>query len=217
MIDNSSHDNISNEELETLIKMASNWVYIAQNWDENVESGLQMAIQDFKDYNDSEKELFQQIWIDFFRYDPINFVRGMVKLGYDAQFIQKEGDRAHIIVYNPNIIEVKDMKKRESLSENDNINESDYSKTKKSIESSKSISKEKKDEILKHLGGGSSYKDGKVYGLKKPKVKGKSFDGVSLGADKDGFFVYTHRARSKSKESPDKIPQKDIDFIESTG
>jgi len=40
---------------------------------------------------------------------------------------------------------------------------------------------------------------------------------VDLGADKDGFFVSTHRARSKSYLEIDKIPQKDIKFIESTG
>ena len=111
----------------------------------------------------------------------------------------------------------KNQKESLNLSKNDAINESKYSDTKDSILSSKSIPKEKKEEIIKYLGSGSSYKEGKVYGLQKPKVNGKSFNGVSLGADKNGFFVYTHRARSKSKESPDKIPQKDIDFIESTG
>ena len=45
----------------------------------------------------------------------------------------------------------------------------------------------------------------------------KGVDGVSLGKDDKGFFCYTHRARSKSKESPEKIPMKDVTFIESTG
>ena len=50
-----------------------------------------------------------------------------------------------------------------------------------------------------------------------PKIKGKSFYGVSLGADKNGFFVYTHRARSKSYETPADIPNSKIKFIETTG
>ena len=45
----------------------------------------------------------------------------------------------------------------------------------------------------------------------------KNFKGCSLGKDKQGFFVYTHRARSKSYEHPDNISNKDIDFIDSTG
>ena len=48
-------------------------------------------------------------------------------------------------------------------------------------------------------------------------VKGKTFKGVSLGADKDGFYVYTHRAASKRYKEIEDIPQKDINFIESTG
>lgn len=75
-----------------------------------------------------------------------------------------------------------------------------------------------KEKIEKYLGGGSKYHDGGlILGLKKPQVKGKSFDGVSLGADKNGFFVYTHRSASKRYETPEKIPEKDIKFIESTG
>lgn len=42
-------------------------------------------------------------------------------------------------------------------------------------------------------------------------------EGVSLGQDKNGYFVYTHRARSKSYEMPGKIPLKKIQFIRSTG
>ena len=45
----------------------------------------------------------------------------------------------------------------------------------------------------------------------------KALDGVSLGKDKKGYFVYTHRWRSKSYESPESITEKDIIFGESTG
>jgi hypothetical protein len=38
----------------------------------------------------------------------------------------------------------------------------------------------------------------------------------SFGKDKNGYFCYTHRARSKSKESVSKIPIKDFKFISST-
>lgn len=48
---------------------------------------------------------------------------------------------------------------------------------------------------------------------------GKSPDraGVGLRRDKNGVFVHTHRARSKSYPSADAIPQKVVRFIESTG
>ncbi len=42
--------------------------------------------------------------------------------------------------------------------------------------------------------------------------------GFSCGRDKSGkFFIYTHRARSKSKSSLKDITMKEIDFIDSTG
>lgn len=41
--------------------------------------------------------------------------------------------------------------------------------------------------------------------------------GVSLAKDKDGFFVYTHRARSKSYKTQEAIPKSVIEKIETTG
>jgi len=41
--------------------------------------------------------------------------------------------------------------------------------------------------------------------------------GVSVAQDKNGFYCYTHRARSKSYKTIDSIPKKDIEYIESTG
>jgi hypothetical protein len=66
-------------------------------------------------------------------------------------------------------------------------------------------------------------KNGKVTGLElhpdiKKKIKDKNLpDGFSMGVDKDGFFIHTHRGRSKSYDSPGKISVKDIKFIDSTG
>lgn len=40
---------------------------------------------------------------------------------------------------------------------------------------------------------------------------------VTLAKDKDGYFCYTHRARSKSYKTIASIPKSVIEFIESTG
>jgi len=96
-----------------------------------------------------------------------------------------------------------------------------YGKCKDSLMRSKTIPKEMKEEILKYFTSGSTYHEGgRVHGLSKPKeMTGKSpkSSGVSMGADKNGFYVYTHRARSKSHPTPDKITVTEINFIESTG
>jgi len=77
-----------------------------------------------------------------------------------------------------------------------------------------------KEKISPFITSGSRIQSGLILGLKKPvgfnSISTKT-SGVSFGADKNGFFVYTHRARSKSKINPLKITKKEIDFIESTG
>lgn len=54
-------------------------------------------------------------------------------------------------------------------------------------------------------------------GLVKPQGQGKRMKDVGLGKDKDGYFVYTHRARSRSYPTPEAIPNSAVKFIESTG
>jgi hypothetical protein len=43
------------------------------------------------------------------------------------------------------------------------------------------------------------------------------FEGVGLKKDRNGFYVHTHRSRSDSYPTVEDIPDKDIDYIRSTG
>lgn len=89
-----------------------------------------------------------------------------------------------------------------------------------SLDRSRKIPKVMKEKIRPLLLSSSTYNNGMVFGLKMPpevKKKSKKHKGVSFGANKSGFFVYTHRARCKSKSTPGRITKKEIDFIESTG
>ncbi len=90
----------------------------------------------------------------------------------------------------------------------------------KSIQLSRKIPVKMKEQILKYVTSSSRYNNGRIFGLAKPSAMAKissKVSGCSMGADKDGFFVYTHRARSQSFATPLKITKKAIDFIESTG
>jgi len=91
---------------------------------------------------------------------------------------------------------------------------------KKSLQLSRKIPAAMKIEIGKYLTSSSRVKNGMVWGLRKPigmsKIS-KKISGVSFGAMKDGFFVYTHRARCKAHANPLKITKKEIDWVESTG
>lgn len=92
-----------------------------------------------------------------------------------------------------------------------------YQENKKSLHLSRKISDKMKELIEPLMNTGSKVRNGFVTGLKKPHGLASKMNGVGLGADKDGFFVYTHRASSERYASPEAIPEKDIKFIESTG
>lgn len=85
------------------------------------------------------------------------------------------------------------------------------------------ISNEMKEIALDHLKSYTKANKGKITGLElhvdlKKKINEKDLpDGFDMGIDKDGFYIHTHRARSKSYKSPEKISEKDIKFIDSTG
>jgi len=85
------------------------------------------------------------------------------------------------------------------------------------------ISKGRKEEALTLLKSYTKAGKSKIFGLnlhpllRNKITKGDYPDGFDMGIDKNGYFIHTHRARSKSHESPDKISVREIKFIDSTG
>jgi len=94
---------------------------------------------------------------------------------------------------------------------------------KSKIKNLKKVPKELKEVALSLTKQYTKAENGKITGLQlhpdlKSKIsKGDYPDGFDMGVDKDGYFIHTHRARSKSHQSPDKISVKEIKFIDSTG
>lgn len=93
--------------------------------------------------------------------------------------------------------------------------------SKESLKRSKNIPNDIKEKIYKYMTSSSKYvTGGYVTGLLIPKeLKSKTpkTDGLGFGADKDGFYLYTHRGRCKSYKNPESISVKDIEWVESTG
>ncbi len=94
--------------INKMVLMASDWEMHAQDYDENPRIGLRNFIESTIDYNDTEKDVAQQIWYDFYRYDPVNFVRNMTKMGIDGIMVPKDNGIVHYIIYNPEIINIKE-------------------------------------------------------------------------------------------------------------
>jgi|TARA_R110000782_G_scaffold21299_1_gene57295 hypothetical protein len=94
--------------LTKLTKMAPNWKDDAQNYDENPSRGLLTFIESTFEYNDNEKDCLLQVWIEFYKYNTVEYVRNCVKLGIDGIIVNRPDQNVkHFIVYNPEIITVK--------------------------------------------------------------------------------------------------------------
>lgn len=89
-----------------LIKMLPNWKAIANSYDEGLDEFIYMLTS----MGQSEKEVFINLYYEYFRGNAQLFIRGMVSLGYDALYLPSKGGGAHIAVYNPNIIDVVEVK-----------------------------------------------------------------------------------------------------------
>ena len=89
-----------------LIKMKGDWQDDAMNWDENPMVGLRMSIDAIFD-QDNAKDIITQVYIEYYRYNPIDYVNNAAALGFDGIIVTKKWDANHIIVYNPNIIQIE--------------------------------------------------------------------------------------------------------------
>lgn len=86
---------------------APEWEMHAENFDENPRIGVKTFVESALEYNDTEKDVAQQVWYDFYKNNPIDYVRNMVKMGVDGLMVKKEhGGVVHFIVYNPSALKV---------------------------------------------------------------------------------------------------------------
>lgn len=98
-----------------LTKMGEDWEMHAQNYHMDPDLGLEVFVDNAYDNNDDEKGVLQQVWIEFYRYDPISFVRNCTKLGIDGIVVDRynnsENPGNHIIIYNPRCIQFVELNK----------------------------------------------------------------------------------------------------------
>jgi hypothetical protein len=90
--------------------MAPNWKQVARGYDADVKEGLSEMVYRYVGMAQSEKEAFVSAYIDVYKNNPVGFVRNMVKLGYDGVYLPTKSGGAHIVIYNPSLIEVVDSK-----------------------------------------------------------------------------------------------------------
>jgi hypothetical protein len=97
-------------DIKFLLENSPNYEYNLSNWHEDPKKAASIALKAMLDQDD----VYQQVWVDFYRYDPEDYLKNLVKLGYDghsALWIKRHGtgDVEHMVVYNPKAIEVLEV------------------------------------------------------------------------------------------------------------
>lgn len=137
IISNEEGTSVDRDELLQLIKGAPEWEDTAYNFSENPEEGAYKAVEMILKYDDNQLDQFSQVWADWYRYSPVEYVRNLFNLGYDMADVNfKSGDGSIIknaIVYNPSIIKSVDY---------------EYNKVDESIKIVKKIIKEEIENIM---------------------------------------------------------------------
>jgi hypothetical protein len=90
------------KDIAYLIDKAPDKENTLMNWDENPAKALKMATKAMM--AETAKQTFENIWFDFYRNEPKQFLENLVHLGYDGHYAERTSQ--HIIIYNPRIIKV---------------------------------------------------------------------------------------------------------------
>jgi hypothetical protein len=97
--------------VKKLVLMADEWEDNAANYDYPASKGLNSFITSTFNYNDNDKDVLLQVWINFYRYEGVKFVRNCVALGIDGIMVTDEiRGTTHYIIYNPNIVKLLEVK-----------------------------------------------------------------------------------------------------------
>lgn len=95
--------------IAALLERAPDLEHTLTNWDENPKRALKAAIDSILKYNPLEKDAFQQVWIDFYKTEPIEYLDALVALGYDGHVPTGSwGAQHHFVLYNAKAFRLED-------------------------------------------------------------------------------------------------------------
>lgn len=93
-----------------LIKMKEDWEMDAYDWDEDLLTGLNNSLVDIFEH-DNAKDIITQVYIDYYRQRPKEYVNNATSLGYDGIIVSTDWGSKMIIIYNPTIIKILNIEK----------------------------------------------------------------------------------------------------------
>ena len=75
------------------------------NFGEDIYSGFRDCLNSVIKYSKSPHDCFMTVWYELYRNVPTDYLKNMVKLGYDGVIVPKVGCY-HYVVFNTNAIEI---------------------------------------------------------------------------------------------------------------
>ena len=94
------------KDVRRLILSAPNLEDTLTNFDQNYYKALNSAIKAYMEYYDSALDSYQTLCNDFYKYEPVQYLMTMIKLGYNGHLGEVFDDGQHVVVYNNKIIKV---------------------------------------------------------------------------------------------------------------
>ena len=88
--------------VESLIRRAPDRDEVLQNWDENPQIGFYKAVGSIMDaYGDDCREAYEAVWGDFYRDHSADYLRRLIRFGYDGFELPRQDGIVHLIAFNP--------------------------------------------------------------------------------------------------------------------
>lgn len=99
-------------EIRKLLNMTPNINEKLEDWDWNPTTAFKMVHDTIMDYEETQKDAFQQIERDFYYDCSKVYLENLIKMGYDGHFASIKTEAQHVIIYNPQVIKVNQIIKK---------------------------------------------------------------------------------------------------------
>lgn len=105
---------LTDMQIQSFIKQSPDFERTLDNFDENPNRALRMAVRAMADGGDNAAEQLQCVWYDFYRDYVPDYVR-MVAKNFDGTVIPVDNGVTYYVVYNPASVRIINMQTRAEM------------------------------------------------------------------------------------------------------
>ena len=94
------------DDVRFLIQKAPDLKMTLTNFDENPKVALEKAVKAMVEYSKNPHDMYLSVWSDFYKDNPKDYLKNMVRLGYDGVIIKKQYGVTHFIAFDPDKLRI---------------------------------------------------------------------------------------------------------------